>query len=660
MDTALCIIPPDEAWDDIQRARHIACDPSFYNWPPAIRLFHPFIPKSTIMDRALDVANLVELYEIEPFNVTLDHLLILPYLEVIEEMEENSKLLPDQLMEYDDDDGNDGNGDKKSRNKSQVEKQRKGGKRKSKSTTTIIGRKKLTQEEKDVEELIQSEERKGKAKLKKRLAREEERKRLKAMEQPNSSVNGNINDSSKSPKEEEILSHGNNSDSNESSSGGKVPSHNQKSPRQTLEEQQKSKQKFNGPCILCLEPDEESQIHLQTLREILQKKLFNYYDPFSPSSTFSKDGIHKKSPNGYKEDDRSLLPRSILRKHGILEKEEKKNDNRRKKKKQEGSSYRPLISLGQFSTVTKAVDVARRLQQSWEPLTFEVCDLQMISSISSSSKRSGEGTNLDDDDDDGDDGLMSSISSNSYKTIQVDDENYPILPENREYELRKHRGTSSSIPGENLDLSVNGEYGCDAMIMLLGEESQLTESPPDNDDEDEYTDSKNIRGRNQHEGETNGGFHLGKEDEDKILDLLMTKAGTPGGGESENNKSVAGQEQSYMSNAGKSYYIDIEQNDHNNQEYGNELEDISDYVLDWLSEDDDYDEGATVVIGRTQFFMGDMRQYTGMPASSTIDGKDKKFGENVSGSARRRGAVHRQGDRWNDGDFGSKAKDKQP
>ena len=32
-----------------------------------VLFWHPFIPKSTIMDRALDVAKLVELYEIEPF-----------------------------------------------------------------------------------------------------------------------------------------------------------------------------------------------------------------------------------------------------------------------------------------------------------------------------------------------------------------------------------------------------------------------------------------------------------------------------------------------------------------------------------------------------------------------------------------------------------------
>ena len=144
-------------------------------------------------------------------------------------------------------------------------------------------------------------------------------------------------------------------------------------------------------------------------------------------------------------------------------------------------------------------------------------------------------------------------------------------------------------------------------------------------------------------------------------DFPTTKvfADLPGGGETDNSDGVGEQKKSYTSNAGQSFYIENDLHDHDEQN-DDGLEDISDYVLDWLSEDDDYDEGATVVIGRTQFFMGDMRQYTGMPASSTIDGKDKKFGENVSGSARRRGAVHRQGDRWNDGDFGSKEKDKQP
>ena len=41
----------------------------------------------------------------------------------------------------------------------------------------------------------------------------------------------------------------------------------------------------------------------------------------------------------------------------------------------------------------------------------------------------------------------------------------------------------------------------------------------------------------------------------------------------------------------------------------------------WLNGDDDeYDEGTVVVIGRTQFFTGEMRQYVGMPATSAFLG----------------------------------------
>ena len=146
-----------------------------------------------------------------------------------------------------------------------------------------------------------------------------------------------------------------------------------------------------------------------------------------------------------------------------------------------------------------------------------------------------------------------------------------------------------------------------------------------------------------------------------MIQLLMTNAGTPGGANNQNNpNSTTKESQPYLtSNAGESFYVGDE------DQYANDMEDkagtiiSSPFIEDWLNEDEDeYDEGATVVIGRTQFFMGEMRQYTGMPASSTIDGKDKKLGnEAVSGSARRRGAVHRQGDRWNDGDFGRKEKD---
>ena len=47
-----------------------------------------------------------------------------------------------------------------------------------------------------------------------------------------------------------------------------------------------------------------------------------------------------------------------------------------------------------------------------------------------------------------------------------------------------------------------------------------------------------------------------------------------------------------------------------------------------------------------------------MPASSTMDGKDRILGDDVSAIIRRKGAIHRKEDRWKDGDFGMKDKAK--
>ncbi len=572
LDTALCIIPPDKAWDDIQRARHIVHDPSFYSWPPAIRLFHPFVPKNSIMDNALDVAKIIELYNIEPFNVTLDHLLVLPHLEMIEEMEENRKTLPNQI--FDDDDDGDGDGG------SSVG----GGGSQGDNDKSM---KKMSKEERAVHELIKSEERKGKKKLEKRLARERDKIRRKkeehqelAKDAANPNANANVNADSNTDTNintntnDENISH---STATPTETARRM-SQDQKSPRQLYAEQQKSKTQFNGPCILCLEPDEESQIHLQALREILRKKLFYDYDPFSSSSIFPRKG---KTLDGVNQ-----LPKSILEKHGLLSEVQGSNkyESRRKKKKQEGCTYRPLIVLGQFSTVAKAVENARRLQQLWDPLTFEVCDLQLLSMTGSDTTSVANAKAND--------------NSNDYDPyrIKVDDQDRPILPENREYELRKRHGSlmssssSSSFANDKQDLSANGEYGCDAMVMLMGEEGQLLQpAPDDNDDDTVGYDIDNSA----HEKEDNG-YYLAKEDEDKILDLLMTKAATSGG--------AGGQKYA------RSHHIDDESEKIEQPDYD---DDISDYVKDWLSEDDEYDEGATVVIGRTQFFMGETRQYTG-------------------------------------------------
>ena len=68
------------------------------------------------------------------FNVTLDHLLILPHLEVIEEMEENRKMMPDQLADENHD--YDNNGSRKTRYESQ-KRQRKGVKSAKRTTNNL-------------------------------------------------------------------------------------------------------------------------------------------------------------------------------------------------------------------------------------------------------------------------------------------------------------------------------------------------------------------------------------------------------------------------------------------------------------------------------------------------------------------------------------------
>ena len=85
--SALCIVPPLELWDSIQRARFLAKDDTLYRWPPVIRLFHPFAPRPYLAGAASALSDLVEELEIEPFEITLDKLVILPHVELLEEME---------------------------------------------------------------------------------------------------------------------------------------------------------------------------------------------------------------------------------------------------------------------------------------------------------------------------------------------------------------------------------------------------------------------------------------------------------------------------------------------------------------------------------------------------------------------------------------------
>jgi hypothetical protein len=280
-ETSLAIIPPIEDWDKLQRARHYARDPVFHEWPPAIRLFHPF-DKSP--NAAFDVAQVIEDLEIESFNITLDSWVIVPNIEATKKEWENQKMLPD------------------------VEE----------SGTLDSYYEQLNQEsDKEVQELILSEERKAKDKAMKKY------------------------DGMSSAQQKK----------QDANSFSGPPSRVKKSPAEKRDEQRKMiEDDFGGPCILCLEPNEESKEMLSELRESLREGLdLDSYS--SPSSLYSWEFVEDGD-----------------------------------------MGYRPLIPISKYNSLQSAMDVARRLKGLWgDPLVIEVKCLEIISC-----KRQDETMSIDD------------------------------------------------------------------------------------------------------------------------------------------------------------------------------------------------------------------------------------------------------------------------
>ena len=473
MNMALCIVPPDEAWDNIQRARHLARDPTFYKWPPAIRLFHPFLKKrSELVSAASSISEVIEKYDLEPFTITLDQLLILPHWEVLETQVEEQSLLPTQQYEVE------------SSNEIPPE---------------SASSQKEARELQAVQDLIEQEEQKGLQKLKRRMAKDP-------------SVKPPIPPKRKRNKKKDLLE-------------------NELSPQERLQQQQKQQEEYAGPCVICLEPNEESKENIEAFREILRRELYFDYDEFSPSGSLSKT---------------SSLPDHKIK---------------------QINKFRPVLPIGSFSSVQKAVDVARKLQKLWEPLSFNVTDLHLVSSYGSASTTERLNKKQDDSD---------QINGNSQNGISYDENGQPILPENRELMFRQLHGTDDSDnDGEDKLLTTRGDdFGCDAMIMLQGEENSLI-TPEDN-----------------------GSDQL-QEDEEMIMNILMSDAGIPGGGDREMEEGEVFNERPF------SKLLENINNDDDDDQA------LSEGVAEWLDDDDEWEEGATIVVGRIQFFMGELRQYVG-------------------------------------------------
>lgn len=521
MSTALCVVPDDEHWDSLQRARFMARDQTYTQWPPAIRLFHPFAPRSQLPNAATSIAEIIEKHNIEPFEITLDRLLILPHFEVIDERLEAEK----EMVRH----------------------------HASEAKAARIAEEESRRRE--IQQEIEEESRRSAERKKRRT--------------PWGSKNGKDKKEPEQQKETPPQQHQNQRDNLDNDGEGGVssrsrsPSQPSVSPQELLDQQRAAQAEFNGPCVVCLEPNEESKQRIGELREILRKELFGPYDPFSVSSGVSSS---------------STLPRNVEKKHKKLSKGIVANA-------EAGASFRPVLTLARFPSVNAAVEAAQILQAQWEPLSFEVTDLSIIS-------RS-----------DGD------VPSDVYRRSGT---------ERSEVSIRRLQGTEYET--ESALLSTKGRYGCDALVSLMGSEGVKDEAVDDGDQD--------------------------------VLDLLLN-AGEAGGADSDLDYEalleLSDEEEQIRRRQAR-----VRDYDEDGDAGGGLTEDWN----SWLTDDDEWDEGATVVFGRAQFFMGEARQYVGMPAMSATDGKHRVLGEGVSGAARRKGAVHRK--EWEHGDFGRKMKDLRP
>lgn len=321
--------------------------------------------------------------------------------------------------------------------------------------------------------------------------------------------------------------------------------------RDVLLEQQKAQYtEFNGPCVIVLEPNEESIKRLRELRRLLLlDPRLQPYEQYSPTSSVSNH--HHNHHHRHHHD----VPTSLSMK-------------RRRGKGVVSADYRPVLPIAAFSTVSRAIPIARQLRRSWKPLTFTVTDLHLLSRQSPTQPEQGSINNERMDLDE-----MWGGGGGGGRQRSMD-------------------GTSTSQQQQQQ------QFGCDALVMLQGQEIQM---------DDEW--NQEMTNMLCEKGEM-GGFYY-----DTTRDVSLEEADDP----------------------------------------------LDDDLERWLNDDEDFDEGSVVVIGRTHFFTGEMRLYVGMPATSVRDGQDRLLGDTaISGAAKRRGAVHRSKRRRQDGEFGFVAEDHRP
>ena len=219
----------------------------------------------------------------------------------------------------------------------------------------------------------------------------------------------------------------------------------------------------------------------------------------------------------------------------------------------EREGWKPLLPIARFPSVKEAVQMAKVLQKSWHPLEFNVTDIQFISR----------------DDDFVNHNIANFDPGSGFGTSK---------------NTRTKRSIGLTTSGEVEDVSKQGVFGCDAMVMLLGEEpieefiedgASLSMIVPEDESE-----SSIINGNSLEESQVVQG----------TIDY-----------------------NSIFINAEREYQRMKSHEELFTAEFVGQVPIFSgdDDLEKWLDVDEEADEGATAVLGRAQFFMGAMREFVG-------------------------------------------------
>ena len=474
-------------------------------WPPAIRLFHPFAPKSELPTQVGRLAEWIDeeglRFELSsesdelpddlfpfvtPFEVTLDSLQILPHWEVLDaRLDAQESQTPQQGL------------------------------------GESLEEKRFREQREQSAILIEKEVQKGITRKKERVKKDlidRRRKLKKELKQYKKEIEMGI-------EHDEVIDDITQRLADIQKKINKVAALEAIEESKVKMEEESSddskSNKYEGPCVIYLSPNEQSCIALQALREELCTKLFPEYEMCSASSSVSP----------YPE----FLPRKAL-----------------------SEPWRPLLPIARFPSVKEAVKIAKVLQKSWHPLEFTVTDIQFISRndedfINHNNGNFEPGSGF---------GSMSGRKGQSTQNMAV------------------------TTSGEVEDVSQMGVFGCDAMVMLLGEE------PEEELMEDDASLSMIVSEDNIESTVANGdNIDEGRLYQEADIDY-----------------------NALFTNAEREYQRMKSQEELLSAEFLGEVPIFSgdDDLEKWLDADDgDGDEGATAVLGRAQFFIGAMREFVG-------------------------------------------------